>query len=120
MLPLAGAVSLVAEWRCVHALHHVTGQPGLAQRVDLTLEVDVLSVESADRICRKITCGAEDHLATVVVVTDHQVVITRDGEATLCLRVRSEEHTSELQSLMRTSSAVFCLKKQRRHTNRYR
>src|SRR3546814_2767555 len=25
---------------------------------------------------------------------------------------RSEEHTSELQSLMRTSSAVFCLKKQ--------
>src|SRR3546814_17844554 len=91
MLPLAGAVSLVAEWRCVHALHHVTGQPGLAQRVDLTLEVDVLSVESADRICRKLTCGAEDHLATVVVVTDHQVVITRDGEATLCLRVRDTE-----------------------------
>src|SRR3546814_4663605 len=26
--------------------------------------------------------------------------------------VRSEEHTSELQSLMRTSYAVFCLKKQ--------
>src|SRR3546814_492963 len=26
-------------------------------------------------------------------------------------RHRSEEHTSELQSLMRTSSAVFCLKK---------
>src|SRR3546814_4820593 len=27
------------------------------------------------------------------------------------LRVRSEEHTSELQSLMRISYAVFCLKK---------
>src|SRR3546814_7689543 len=27
-------------------------------------------------------------------------------------RYRSEEHTSELQSLMRISSAVFCLKKQ--------
>src|SRR3546814_5030061 len=26
-------------------------------------------------------------------------------------RVRSEEHTSELQSLMRISNAVFCLKK---------
>src|SRR3546814_14656651 len=26
-------------------------------------------------------------------------------------RVRSEEHTSELQSLMRSSYAVFCLKK---------
>src|SRR3546814_6837470 len=31
---------------------------------------------------------------------------------------RSEEHTSELQSLMRTSSAVFCLKKKtRKHRN---
>src|SRR3546814_3880980 len=27
------------------------------------------------------------------------------------VRARSEEHTSELQSLMRTSYAVFCLKK---------
>src|SRR3546814_5356657 len=30
-------------------------------------------------------------------------------------RVRSEEHTSELQSLMRISYAVFCLKKKQRH-----
>src|SRR3546814_9991264 len=31
---------------------------------------------------------------------------------------RSEEHTSELQSLMRISYAVFCLKKKtRKHTN---
>src|SRR3546814_5601569 len=28
-------------------------------------------------------------------------------------RIRSEEHTSELQSLMRSSYAVFCLKKQK-------
>src|SRR3546814_7960229 len=31
--------------------------------------------------------------------------------------VRSEEHTSELQSLMRTSYAVFCLKKK---TNKHK
>src|SRR3546814_1882794 len=30
---------------------------------------------------------------------------------------RSEEHTSELQSLMRISYAVFCLKKKQQHTN---
>src|SRR3546814_2028813 len=38
-----------------------------------------------------------------------------DGELTCPIRdstsMRSEEHTSELQSLMRTSYAVFCLKK---------
>src|SRR3546814_2598252 len=30
---------------------------------------------------------------------------------------RSEEHTSELQSLMRISYAVFCLKKKTKHMN---
>src|SRR3546814_5767715 len=30
--------------------------------------------------------------------------------------LRSEEHTSELQSLMRISYAVFCLKKKKQHT----
>src|SRR3546814_3277824 len=30
---------------------------------------------------------------------------------------RSEEHTSELQSLMRISSAVFCLKKKKNNTH---
>src|SRR3546814_2439514 len=29
------------------------------------------------------------------------------------IRIRSEEHTSELQSLMRISYAVFCLKKKK-------
>src|SRR3546814_10615632 len=34
-------------------------------------------------------------------------------------RIRSEEHTSELQSLMRNSYAVFCLKKKNNHTYIY-
>src|SRR3546814_8603117 len=32
-----------------------------------------------------------------------------------CSRSRSEEHTSELQSLMRISYAVFCLKKKKKN-----
>src|SRR3546814_10310103 len=49
--------------------------------------------------------------------------ITFDAEGTLCAPgavrnivwsiYRSEEHTSELQSLMRISYAVFCLKKKK-------
>src|SRR3546814_1114537 len=34
-------------------------------------------------------------------------------------RRRSEEHTSELQSLMRISYAVFCLKKKNQYYTRY-
>src|SRR3546814_11961739 len=33
--------------------------------------------------------------------------------------LRSEEHTSELQSLMRISYAVFCLKKKKQQTHEY-
>src|SRR3546814_3623733 len=39
------------------------------------------------------------------------------ARSTMLIR-RSEEHTSELQSLMRISYAVFCLKK-KRQTNRH-
>src|SRR3546814_3414488 len=35
----------------------------------------------------------------------------------LAALVRSEEHTSELQSLMRISYAVFCLKKKKKKKN---
>src|SRR3546814_6638874 len=35
-----------------------------------------------------------------------------------CLVARSEEHTSELQSLMRISYAVFCLKKKKNNKRR--
>src|SRR3546814_7353938 len=35
-----------------------------------------------------------------------------------CAAHRSEEHTSELQSLMRISYAVFCLKKKKKQTKK--
>src|SRR3546814_10266914 len=39
----------------------------------------------------------------------------RDGNGTETQGNRSEEHTSALQSLMRISYAVFCLKKKKYH-----
>src|SRR3546814_5921099 len=36
------------------------------------------------------------------------------------MNMRSEEHTSELQSLMRISYAVFCLKKKKEDTNTHK
>src|SRR3546814_5965067 len=46
-----------------------------------------------------------DDLQGPVGANDGPIVVTIE------YRVRSEEHTSELQSLMRISYAVFCLKK---------
>src|SRR3546814_4914875 len=43
--------------------------------------------------------------------------IARDWTPETILDHRSEEHTSELQSLMRISYAVFCLKKKKKKQN---
>src|SRR3546814_4776846 len=40
-----------------------------------------------------------------------QIAEGKNARVELIARIRSEEHTSELQSLMRISYAVFCLKK---------
>src|SRR3546814_3631480 len=51
----------------------------------------------------------------------HFVQIVADavgGDVELDVDLRSEEHTSELQSLMRISYAVFCLKKKNNIKNR--
>src|SRR3546814_4270676 len=56
------------------------------------------------------------------IATLRSVLVILEGSSPLCCRVRqshffavlrSEEHTSELQSLMRISYAVFCLKKKK-------
>src|SRR3546814_9219563 len=55
--------------------------------------------------CR--TAGRRDaDRAAVVIAVDSQSV-------SVMAEMRSEEHTSELQSLMRISYAVFCLKKKK-------
>src|SRR3546814_10595761 len=42
-----------------------------------------------------------------------------DRQRVVLARARSEEHTSELQSLMRISYAVFCLKKKKVHSHSF-
>src|SRR3546814_7267248 len=60
--------------------------------------------------------------SAVSAVEDAAPILTRSAA---CSPVRSEEHTSELQSLMRISYAVFCLKKKNKlspssHTSKSR
>src|SRR3546814_11979159 len=48
------------------------------------------------------------------LLLDDELLDGAGGPAVGLGPVRSEEHTSELQSLMRTSYAVFCLKKKKK------
>src|SRR3546814_8581738 len=63
--------------------------------------IDQARVQRAQVGIRQAIAGQVAHL----VVLDQHVAL-----------LRSEEHTSELQSLMRISYAVFCLKKKRTKT----
>src|SRR3546814_1369102 len=55
--------------------------------------------------------GAEFDRAAVF----DRAMLQKLGMHSVTVQYRSEEHTSELQSLMRLSYAVFCLKKQKKH-----
>src|SRR3546814_3414870 len=69
----------------------------------------------------KVYRSAHDSRERLVVLTGAHREIVRDGDTLICIGAgdptvayeRSEEHTSELQSLMRISYAVFCLKKKK-------
>src|SRR3546814_3921498 len=54
-------------------------------------------------------------VARAVAALFEQADVAEDHRAVE--RLRSEEHTSELQSLMRISYAVFCLKKKKKATH---
>src|SRR3546814_3017591 len=67
-----------------------------------------------------VLAGRGDHVLDVGCGTGGVTlaVARRLGRRGSCVGVdisRSEEHTSELQSLMRISYAVFCLKKKKQH-----
>src|SRR3546814_1854533 len=67
------------------------------------------SVTSKTRVTHVVDKGADKG---ALVVTTRDVFDAGSGQPLATIEhVRSEEHTSELQSLMRISSAVFCLKK---------
>src|SRR3546814_3540157 len=67
--------------------------------------------------------GIPDYLAIRTVEVGPGTMTAELDVRPELLNPRSEEHTSELQSLMRTSYAVFCLKKTKKtitHTNQKR
>src|SRR3546814_2142839 len=58
---------------------------------------------------RRLAGGAPDHQRIIVFADAAQLDHVVDVDQQRRTRQRSEEHTSELQSLMRISYAVFCL-----------
>src|SRR3546814_9975997 len=73
-------------------------------------------VEADGEVEGKVLARIQRQLAGPAHLAARAIDSAKLGERHPLLRYvcRSEEHTSELQSLMRISSAVFCLKKKRK------
>src|SRR3546814_7004040 len=86
-------------------LGEMTLHPDVAETGVLELPepcLDALEHQSDDRLLYGLLEGEHDRFVGGVAGLDLQPLLQADI-------LRSEEHTSELQSLMRTSCAVFCL-----------
>src|SRR3546814_9398880 len=97
-----------------HAAHHVhLAVVGVAAAGRAAVEaVEHLELRVVDAVGVVVDVGARDEgLAAFPVQPLHLV-----GRG---LHHRSEEHTSELQSLMRISYAVFCLKKKKNKNHKH-
>src|SRR3546814_2395962 len=83
--------------------------------------IDIINLISKDTIEEQVYDRLYERLGIIrTALGDFEPIlgdIIRDIEIALVNpELRSEEHTSELQSLMRISYAVFCLKK-KKHSN---
>src|SRR3546814_10220609 len=102
--------------------HHRSARPLDPSRVTLCEEAVHRLGEDLPRHAKPVLEPAAGLLLAAVdqgvpVAIDLGLVLAEDLERDrLVRRERSEEHTSELQSLMRISYAVFCLKKKKKHT----
>src|SRR3546814_10512027 len=84
---------------------------GLAEAMRAAVNVETVAGPSIENMVDQIADRAEDALDA----TRKNADITRVQVVDSFRDMRSEEHTSELQSLMRISYAVFCLKKNRHY-----
>src|SRR3546814_1924991 len=97
----------------LHGARHRPARPAGAVELDRAARGHAQPQRAADGAPRSGCAGAAARRAFRADRCDRNA-----GERTR-RRPRSEEHTSELQSLMRTSYAVFCLKTKKSKTNTY-
>src|SRR3546814_3212857 len=76
-----------------------------------TLADRAIVKDDVTAIVARLAAWIDDPMIDCVITTGGTGVTGRDVTPEAISQVRSEEHTSELQSLMRISYAVFCLKK---------
>src|SRR3546814_3948869 len=80
---------------------------------------EALAAQGANVILNGFGEAAAIEKLRAAIAAEHGVTVDHDGadmsKPAEIARMRSEEHTSELQSLMRISYAVFCLKKKKKY-----
>src|SRR3546814_20472201 len=101
------------------------GRDGLVKAVGpgydaITLDRMLAGVDGLASVTTMRQVGIESPVLMISALSDIDERVRglrAGGDDYMTKPFRSEEHTSELQSLMRISYAVFCLKKKNNYTN---
>src|SRR3546814_1614780 len=110
-------VRLTSSFRRTGALRNASSQTWLNRALSPPVGI---STRSPSRHQRAVASAASENGAIASISAASADANRSDTSArarSSTLSSRSEEHTSELQSLMRISYAVFCLKKKKQTTN---
>src|SRR3546814_8343192 len=101
----ASSASVVTDWSDNDAM-------GLLEGLLVQRPILCLSDEPGIGLAAKVAEEVFSHICTLAATATSILLI--DHNTRKVIDTRSEEHTSELQSLMRISYAVFCLKKKQK------
>src|SRR3546814_13431410 len=89
-------------------------QSGYIAVIDTATNTEIDTGKGSNGL-KGIELPVNDPVRLALVPNSDDLLVVADGG----FDNRSEEHTSELQSLMRISYAVFCLKKKKHNTSTY-
>src|SRR3546814_3028435 len=104
----AAGVEAVLAVKAGQLAANLLGEILRLDRVGAVAAVDHQRLGAGRLGLRAVDAAVLEHAADHPVAPRHRGLVLVDGVV-----VRSEEHTSELQSLMRISYAVFCLEKKK-------
>src|SRR3546814_5309643 len=114
MLPVGVLIAVIAM-RALGMNSNIMSLGGIAISIGVMVDAAIVMIENAHKHIER-SDGSRSRAQLIIDACREVGPALFFSLMIITVSFRSEEHTSELQSLMRISYAVFCLQKKKQHT----